>query len=67
MHNPDFTLLNGRKMVIEYFADASHIHPPEDEELYIQDYSEVGYKCLVIWSYDLWPENVVEMVTRFLQ
>lgn len=49
---PDFVNVNGKKQVIEYFGGYWH-NEPDEEANKIQAYSEIGWRCLVIWDYEM--------------
>jgi len=67
--NPDFINVNGRKAVIEmfgtYFHDEAYFEKPSEEEL-VAHYREYGYRCLVLWSYDIYSKKLVEERVREL-
>lgn len=69
---PDFLVI-GEKKVIEYFGEYWHapdlggpgIEAPSKEE-YIRRYEEAGYKCLIIWSYDVYLPETQKRIEEFL-
>ncbi len=65
--NPDFTNINGRKLVIEMFGDFWHDPTwfpkrPSREEL-IAHYKKYGFDCLVFDEYEVWC-NVLGIVEK---
>jgi len=54
--NPDFINEN-RKQVIEVFGRYWHPEPFEAVEL-VKMYSKVGWQCLVVYDYDLFPDRL---------
>ena len=57
-YRPDFTNINGKKEIIELFGDYWHsakkIKKWSESELgKIMAYNSFGYRCLVIWEYEL--------------
>ncbi len=64
-HNPDFISTNHVNVVIEVFGSYWHSQErtgrtrEQEEQYYIQHYSQFGYKCYPIWEDDLYamPEE----------
>ena len=48
---PDFANINGRKALIELFGD--YWHRGENPQDRIDEFSKLGYYCLIIWESDL--------------
>jgi len=61
---PDFYCLNSNK-VIELFGE--YWHKPEEEQTLIEQFDNVGYKCLVIWCNELKnnPMSVKNKIINF--
>ena len=64
--NPDF-IIEGQKMVIELFGD--YWHEGENTQDIIKEYSDVGYKCLVLWESEIYDETekAITKVTTFIE
>jgi len=67
---PDFVNVNGKKEVIELFGDywhSTHLDTWRKTELgRIMAYNSVGYKCLIIWEYELKDTNsVIDKIRQF--
>ena len=60
--NPDFTCVNGKKLLIEHFG--TYYYQGEDPEERKKIFSEFGYKTLVIWEKELENINEVESKIR---
>jgi len=61
---PDFINCNGRKEVIELYGD--YWHRGEDPAIRIEQYSMLGFACLVIWEHELKDEAVIlEKIASF--
>lgn len=63
--NPDFIVKDKRK-VIELFG--KYWHREDDPQELIQQYSEIGFECLVFWDYEVYQdtENVLRKVNKFI-
>lgn len=63
--NPDFKII-GQKKVIEIWGD--YWHKDDDPYDLIYQYAEIGYKCLVIWEYEIKndPEEIKRNVNNFV-
>ena len=61
---PDFVNVNGQKAVIEvfgsYFHDVNKFPDRLTDEQLVSHYNEWGFKCLVIWDYELKNINIVK-------
>jgi len=55
---PDFSNINGRKVLIELFGD--YWHRNEDPQDKINYYKKYGYDCLVIWEHELKDEEALK-------
>ena len=58
--NPDGIINDGRQICVE--INGSYWHKPEDEQERINYFAKYGWKCIVIWDYEL--KNVVEVVNK---
>ena len=56
--NPDFTCINGKKLLIEHFG--TYWHEEEDPKERKKIFAEFGYKTLVIWEPELKDMKKVE-------
>lgn len=61
---PDFTNINGKKLLIEFFGDYWHSAKmagswTRTELGRVMCYNSYGYKCLVIWEHELKDEKVL--------
>lgn len=72
--NPDFVNCNGQKAIIELFGEYWHSTKVakdkwEKTELgCIMAYNSLGYRCLIIWDYELKDEQaVVAKVKQFMK
>ena len=64
--NPDFTCINGKKLLIEHFG--TYYHQGEDPEERKKIFSEFGYKTLVIWEHELKDMKNVEIkIKKFIE
>jgi hypothetical protein len=69
---PDFTNINGKKLLIELFGDYWHSAKKvrywhETELGRIMAYNSLGFRCLVIWEAELVdPTKVIQKVRAFL-
>jgi len=59
---PDFTNINGQKIVIEAFGN--YWHKDEDPQSKIDKYSKFGYGCVVVWENEVKqaPNAIVEKI-----
>ncbi|KKL52409.1 hypothetical protein LCGC14_2285770, partial [marine sediment metagenome] len=70
-YKPDFTNVNGKKLIIE--AAGRHWHDPDYASRRAETFAKFGYKTLVIWDTDdngkrlkkLPEETIVKMVSQF--
>jgi len=63
--NPDFTCVNGKKLLIEHFG--TWWHKGEDSEERKEIFSEFGYSTLVIWENELKNlEQVENKIKKFV-
>jgi len=60
---PDFIRRDGSKYIIEEMSPVWHSKGHEIE--CIMDYGKLGYKCLVIWSYELDDSDLFDRVSKF--
>ena len=61
---PDFTNVNGRKEVIELYGD--YWHRGENPQTRIDKFAEFGFKCLIIWQYELKErEKVIQRIQQW--
>jgi len=72
---PDFTNCNGKKQLIELFGDYWH-SPRANPDWHqtelgrIMAYNSLGYKCLILWEYELktlGEEEITEKVETFFR
>lgn len=67
-HNPDFTNVNGKKLVIELFGE--HWHKSDEVPALEADYLEFGFNALVVWYRSelqrLGEEYVVQKIRRWV-
>lgn len=74
---PDFVNVNGRKEVIELFGDYWHSEKAiklgkwhRTELGRIMAYNSLGYRCLVIWEWELnelTKEEIIEKIAKFFR
>ena len=57
---PDYVNVKGRKAVIEVLG--IYYHPEKDENLLIDHYKSLGYECIIIWEYDAYLEEALDVV-----
>mgnify|MGYP001302729997 CR=1 FL=1 len=63
--NPDFTCINGKKLLIEHFG--TYWHDGDDPEEHKKIFAEFGYRTLVIWENELKNiEEVKNKIKRFV-
>ena len=58
---PDF-INQENKQIIEFFG--SRFHPASDEKDRTEEYSKLGYDCLVVWEEDFWIDGVDPIVSK---
>jgi len=64
--NPDFTCINGKKLLIEHFGN--YYHQGEDPEERKKIFAKFGYKTLVIWENELKDmEKVENKIRKFVE
>ena len=54
---PDYANINGKKDLIELYG--AHWHNPEQEQPRIEHFREYGYRCIIIWEYELKDEELL--------
>ena len=59
---PDFVNINGKKEVIEVFGGFGYYHFLEDEEDRIDHYAKYGYKCIVVWEWDIYLPGELDKI-----
>ena len=68
---PDFTNINGKKKLIEFFGDYWHskvitgIEPKKHEKERINHFEQYGFDTLIIWEYEL--KNLEKVKSRIIQ
>ena len=57
---PDFIRLDGKKEVIEVLGGVGYFHFLEEEKEKIEHYAKFGYRCIVVWEWDVYSPDELD-------